>query len=332
MQFMKNPNSISPQTKVAFLLMVMLLCSSVCLVGQSSIDKGKALYESRKYPEAEKILKTVSEETSEYATAQYYLGRIAFDKGAFDDAVDYFEEATEGRPNISDYFNRLGDSYAAAAKNANMFRQGILGPKAKDAWEKAVELDSKNIEARISLVKFYKYAPGFMGGGMNKAKAMATEIMKLNPAEGHWQMGSLFAHEKNTPEAEKEFSKMLKADPGYSKNLAVYYTEQKQYDKAFELFEDALKKNPDDYSSLYQLGKAAALSGSKLDRGEECLKKYLNHTPAQNEPSIGGAYMRLAQIKEKKGSKSEAKKYFEMALKQDDGLKEAKEGLERTSK
>jgi hypothetical protein len=42
--------------------------------------------------------------------------------------------------------------------------------------------------------------------------------------------------------------------------------------------------------------------------------------------------MRLAQIKEKRGNKVEAKKLFETALKQDGSLKEAKEGLERVSK
>ena len=42
--------------------------------------------------------------------------------------------------------------------------------------------------------------------------------------------------------------------------------------------------------------------------------------------------MRLAQIKEKKGQKAEAKKLFETALKEDGTLKEAKEGLERLSK
>ena len=74
------------------------------------------------------------------------------------------------------------------------------------------------------------------------------------------------------------------------------------------------------------------LNKQKLDRGEECLKKYLTHTPAQNEPSHAGANMRLAQIKEKRGNKAEAKKLFETALKMDGSLKEAKEGLERVSK
>ncbi|MFM8742988.1 MAG: tetratricopeptide repeat protein [Cytophagales bacterium] len=93
-----------------------------------------------------------------------------------------------------------------------------------------------------------------------------------------------------------------------------------------------MKKNPDDYTSIYQVGKTAALSGQRLDRGEECLKKYLAHTPTQNEPSHAGAYMRLAQIKEKRGNKIEAKKLFEAALKLDGNLKEAKKGLDRTSK
>jgi len=37
----------------------------------------------------------------------------------------------------------------------------------------------------------------------------------------------------------------------------------------------------------------------------------------------------LAQIKEKQGKKEEARKLYELALKTDASLKEAKEGLER---
>ena len=125
---------------------------------------------------------------------------------------------------------------------------------------------------------------------------------------------------------------MVKIDQTYQASLANFYTGQKKYDKAFALFEEALKKNPDDYVAIYQLGKASAVSGLKLDRGEECLKKYLAHQPGVNEPSLAGANMRMGQIKEKRGNKPEAKKYFETALKLDGSLKEAKEGLDRSSK
>jgi tetratricopeptide (TPR) repeat protein len=114
--------------------------------------------------------------------------------------------------------------------------------------------------------------------------------------------------------------------------LANYYINQKQYDKAFTIFEEALKKNPEDMMATYQIGKTSALSGQKLDRGEMCLRKYLTYAPKQNEPGHAGANMRLAQIMEKRGKKADAKSLYETALKGDASLKEAKEGLERVSK
>ncbi|MBI3481703.1 MAG: tetratricopeptide repeat protein [Bacteroidetes bacterium] len=241
--------------KVKTIILIIGLLSSTCLFGQSSIDKGKVLYESKKYPEAEKVFKAVPEKTTDYAAAQYYLGRIAFDKKEYDDAADYFEKAKELNPKNAEYFNWLGDTYATIGKDANIFKQMSVGPKALRAWEKATQLDAKNINARVSLVGAYMQAPAFM-----------------------------------------------------------------------------VKKTPDHHLYLYWYGKSSAITGLNLDRGEECMMKYLNYTPKDDEPPIAGAYMRLGQIREKKGNKAEAKKNYETAVKLDKSLDQAKEGLERTSK
>ena len=139
---------------------------------------------------------------------------------------------------------------------------------------------------------------------------MANQIKKLKPAEGHRQMGNIYYREKKYAEAEKEFIAMVNADKTYESALANYYVNQKQYAKAFSLFEKALAQNPDDMLAAYQFGKVSALSGDRLDKGETYLKKYLTYTPKQNEPSHAGAHMRLAQIAEKRGNKAEAKKLF----------------------
>ncbi|MCE2958353.1 MAG: tetratricopeptide repeat protein [Flammeovirgaceae bacterium] len=131
---------------------------------QSNIEKAKTYYEARKYDEAEKLLKGIPEKSTEYGVAQYYLGRVSFDKKEYDDAAEYFEEATEADPKQADYFNWLGNTYGTIAQSANMFKQGILAPKMKKAWEKAIELDAKNLSARTSLIQYYLQAPGFMGG------------------------------------------------------------------------------------------------------------------------------------------------------------------------
>lgn len=289
---------------------ILTITFSVCLsaLGQSTVDNGKAL---------------------SYSAAQYYLGRIAFDKKEYEKATEYFEKATEGNTKNSDYFFYYGIASAEMAKTANIFSKPSWASQARKAWETSASLDSKNIGPRLSLIDYYSMVPGVMGGSMDKAKQMANEVMKLNEAEGRWRLGSLFVIENNTAKAEEEFARMIKANPDYVKNLAVYYANQKKYEKAVELFEEATKRTPNDYPTLYQYGKTSALSGLKLDRGETCLKNYLTYEPKYGEPSLAGAYMRLGQIMEKKGNRAEAKKNYEVALRLDKNLKEAKEGLGR---
>lgn len=316
--------------KYLFLLFLLIPLKSPC---QSKLDQAKKLFEERKYEESQKLLNPIDDDDRDYAAAQYYLGRIAFAKKEYDDAADYFEEATEANDKEAEYFTWLGDTYGTIAGDANVITQGMLAPKMKSAWEKAIALDSKNLGSRLSLIQYYLQAPGIMGGSVEKAKEVAGQVAKIKSAEGHRQLGNIYLKEKNTAEAEKEFILMVKADPTYVGGLANFYTGQKQYDKAFQLFEEAIQKNPNDFLSIYQFGRTSAVSGQRLEKGEEYLKKYLTtYTPKQNEPSHAGANMRLGQISEKKGNKKEAKRLYEVAIKGDDNLKEAKEGLERVSK
>lgn len=313
-------------------LLSVLLVVPLIAAGQSALDKAKGLYEGKKYTEASKLLEEIDDDHQDYAVAQYYLGRIAFDQKEYDDAADYFEEATEANDKNAEYFLWLGDTYGTIAKDANVVRQGFLAPKMKSAWETAIALDAKNISARQSLVEYYTQAPGFMGGSFEKAKEVANQIIKLSPATGHRVMGNIYVREKNIPAAEKEFITMAKIEPNLRTALANFYNGQQQYDKAFALIEQMMKEDPYDILIVYQYGRASALAGKNLDKGEECLRKYLAYTPKQFEPSHAGANMRLAQVYEKRGNKTEAKKLFETALKLDNSLKEAKEGLERVSK
>ncbi len=311
---------------------IILLLISITSFGQTKIESARKLIEERKFIEAKALLTPIKSGLPVYADAQYYLGRIAAEEKKYDDAADFFEEAIEANDKVADYHSWLGNTYGAMAQNANIFKQTILAPKMKKEWELAVALDAKNLEARTSLIQYYLQAPSLAGGSVEKAKEVANQIIKIKPAEGHRQLGNVLLYEKKTVEAEKEFQEMAKADPMYISALANFYTSQKKYEQAFSLFEEALKKNADDMTAVYQLGRTSALSGLKLDRGEDCLKRYLLYKPKINEPSLAGANMRLAQINEKRGNKTEAKKLFELALKGDESLKEAKEGLVRVSK
>jgi tetratricopeptide (TPR) repeat protein len=313
-------------------IIILLLFLSKPLFAQTTISDARKLYEERKPSDAKKILATIHSESKDYAEAQYYLGRIAFDEKNYDDAEEFFEESVDTNDKVAEYHNWLGNTYGQIAQDANMLKKSSLAPKMRSQWEQAVALRPDYIDPRESLVQYYLQAPGFLGGGVDKAEETAKQIMKLNAAKGHAQMGAIYVHEKKIPQAEKEYLDMVKADPATRARLGNFYLSQKMYEKSFALSEDALKKNPDDMVATYVIGRTSAVSGLKLERGEECLKKYLQYSPKQNEPSHAGATMRLAQINEKKGNKSAAKDLFAKALKMDANLTEAKEGFERTSK
>jgi tetratricopeptide (TPR) repeat protein len=309
---------------------LLLFLTNIAL--SQTIDNAKKLWENKKPAEAKTLLQGVKEQNKEYAEAQYWLGFISYQESDFESAEVYFENAIEVNDKKAEYYNWYGNTLGAMAGNANIIKQGMLAPKMKSAWEKAVSLKPDYIDPRISLIQYYLQAPSMMGGSVEKAMEMATQIKKLKPAEGHRQLGNIYYREKKFEEAEKEFIAMVKADPSYESALANYYINQKQYSKAFTIFEKTLEQNPNDMLAAYQYGKVCALSGERLDKGEAYLRKYLTYTPKQNEPSHAGTNMRLGQIAEKRGNKSEAKKLFESALKADATLKEAKDGLERVSK
>jgi len=311
--------------------LLIILFATVSVFGQS-VTTGKQLWEQKKYAEARKQLLAIKKDNKDFAAAQYYLGRVAFDEKKYDDAEEFFETAIDTNDKVADYHTWYGNTLGTIAADANLFKQASLGPKMKSAWEKAVQLDPKTVDARESLIQYYLQAPAIAGGSVDKAIEMANEIKKIKPSEGHRQLGNIYYREKKYAEAEKEFIAMTKVDATLTPGLANFYVLQKQYDKAFAISDEALKQNPDDMAATYQIGKLSALSGLQLDRGEAALKKYLGYQPQKNEPSHAGANMRLAQIMEKRGKKSEAKSLYQLALKGDATLKEAKEGLERVSK
>jgi tetratricopeptide (TPR) repeat protein len=293
------------------------------------IDQAKKLYDEKKWEQATKLLTPIQEGHKNYAEARYWLGRIEFSQQHLDEAEEYLEEAIEANDKVADYHYWYGSVLGNIAQQANTIKQGMLAPKIKDSFEKTVALDPKNLSAHWGLIEFYTQAPGFMGGSWEKAEATAKAIGKIKAAEGYRAVGVVMERQEKFAEAEKQFELAYKEEPLYIYNLSNFYVRQKKNDKAFGLFEELLKRNPEDMTAVYQVGKLSAVSGQKLEAGEKYLLKYLTYQPKENEPSHAGANMRLAQIKEKKGNKPEAKKLYEIALKMDPNLKDAKDGLAR---
>jgi tetratricopeptide (TPR) repeat protein len=256
------------------------------------------LLKSHKLPEAQAALEKIAAAEPGNAEPTYYLGQIALMQGDAEAAVRWSEKTVAIGPEKSCYYKVLGDAYGLSVQKVSIFSRLGLCKKGLAALGKAVALDPDNLDARVSRIAFYQHAPGFAGGGMDKAYAEAAEIQKRDLVRGVQIAVNLFVSEQ-------------------------------KYTEAFALLDDAVVKKPDSQSLFYDVGRLAAISGQNLDRGEAALKSYLQRTPASGEPSLSDTHWRLGLIYQKKGDKTAARSEYAAALKLRPDFKQAQDALKQ---
>src|SRR6267154_6776774 len=120
------------------------------------------------------------------AESHNLLCRAYYMLDEWDRGIEACERARNLDPQKSLYSLWLGRVYGLKADHVGAL--SALGPakKFRSSLERAVELDPGNWEARSDLAEFYLEAPGIVGGGRDKARTEADEILPLNPARAHW--------------------------------------------------------------------------------------------------------------------------------------------------
>jgi tetratricopeptide (TPR) repeat protein len=152
-------------------------------------------------------------------------GQRYYNQGKHDEAIREFREALKLRPNDSVGHMWLGRALGRKTEKANPLRQPFMVGGVRDEFEKAVQLDPHNLEARSDLLDFYAEAPGVFGGGIDKAKRQAEAIAKLDPAEGHSAWARIAVKEKHYDVAEREYRAAVAAkpdSPGYRRDLQEF--------------------------------------------------------------------------------------------------------------
>lgn len=320
--------------KTLLRFLALALVPLVAAAATGALAPGIQHYEGRRYEEARKFFEPYTAKNPKDADAASYLGRTLFALRRHEEAAEWLEKAAALAPTRSDVQVWLGHAYGQAALRANVLRQPGLAKKTQGAWEKAVALDADNLEARELLIQYYLNAPGFMGGGVGKARTEAAEIKKRDAVRGHQAFATIALDQKDLATAERELKaavQMAPANPRPRLLLAQLYQDQQKWDAAFETLEAVLKADSNNWGALYLIGRAGALSGKRLDRAEECLKRYFGHTPGPEEAPLANAHFRLGQVYEKKGNKAQARAEYQTALKLDPNLKDAKEALAKLS-
>jgi tetratricopeptide (TPR) repeat protein len=301
------------------------------LVAPSAAQSPETLLAEGKADAAIAALKNRVSTTPNDAEAYHLLGRAYYSIQDWDHAISAGEKAVSLSPNRSNYHLWLGRAYGEKADASSFFSAAGLAKKVRASFERAVELDGSNVQARSDLAEFYMEAPGVMGGGQDKARAQAEALSKIAPAKGHWVLGRLAEKNKDTATAERELKAALEATHGGAEgwlDLAIFYRRagrMADLDNAIEKLNAAPLKNPD---ALVDAAITLLRSEHNLPMAAQLLKRYLAGKTVEEAPTFR-AHTFLGAVYEKEGDKKAAATEFRAALALASTYKPARDGIKR---
>jgi tetratricopeptide (TPR) repeat protein len=258
------------------------------------IDDAQALLRAGKPAAAEEILTRLAVEDPKNAEVAYVMGLVMNAEKKYGHGLSWLERAVALDPANEHYLADYGGSSLEEADRENSY---TLATRGRDAMIQAIGMNPKDVDARDGLMQFYAKAPWPLGDKA-EAKRQAEAIAALNPVRG--LVAAAF--------------------------LAIT---EKRYGEAITLCRRAIAQEPNDYSALYNLGRAASFSGTELDLGIASLRKCLTLTPTSEDAGPSAVQYRLGTLFEKKGDYPAARAAYRAAIQLDPHNKPAVQALDK---
>jgi serine/threonine protein kinase/TolB-like protein/Flp pilus assembly protein TadD len=226
------------------------------------------------------------------AYQDYLRGRYWWNKRTEDGlnkSIDYFQQAIAKDPTYALAYAGLADCYATLGANGVRAPNEVV-PKAREAAQKALEIDSTLVEARPSLALIKaQYDLDW-----SDAEKDFQQTIALNPsyAESHQWYGTTLARMGRLDEAMAEHRKALELDPlsvVTNGNLGTDFYEKRQYDQAIEQLRKTIELDPNFLSVHHNLG-VAYVQKSMYKEGIAEIEKGLAISPDNPGPLSRLAY------------------------------------------
>lgn len=273
--------------------LMVLYAISACA---ADLEQARKFYETSDFEASLKILHALPQKD---AAAYELLGRNYFMTGEFKKATEVLEKAVALDRQNSGYVMWLGRAWGRRAELANPFAAMGQASKARQNFERAVELSPRNIDALNDLLEYYMEAPGFMGGGMEKAKTVVARISQVDAAEGYWAQAKLDEKRKELSSAEEHLRRALELNPkrvGRFIDLARFLARQGRFQEADQNFARAEQLDPNNLRLMYARADVYVKSGRNLEMARDLLKRYLTCTVGPEDPPKSQARKLLRQI------------------------------------
>jgi tetratricopeptide (TPR) repeat protein len=232
----------------------------------------------------------------------------------------YAEELIEGAqtqaPNNSVIEDWLGRAYGMKADHAGPISGFQLARRVKTAFEAAVEHDPHNGEAVNDLSDYYVNAPAVVGGGLDKADALADRFIAQLPQQAHRSRALAAEKRHDFDTAEREFRAAVNVAqrPEAWVDLAAYYKRRNEDERTVEALRHCLDVDRAHDAAIVD----AAVILNEIHReprlAEQTLRLYLASDAKSDAAPVVKVHVLLGEMMSKAGNKAGAKIEMQAAL------------------
>ncbi len=148
-------------------------------------------------------------------------------------------------------------------------------------------MDAHNREAKNDLFAFYLNAPGFLGGGLEKAAALAQSIANERPPEYEFEEAQLADRRKDYTAEEAHLRRAMELAPneaGRVLDLARYVARRGRLEESDVLFEQARKLAPSLPRVAFAEARVDIENRRNLERARRLLEEYLHASLTPDDP------------------------------------------------
>jgi tetratricopeptide (TPR) repeat protein len=276
-------------------LPALLLGCGLCLAAGQGVDHARKLYNLTDF---EKSLKVLGAIPAKDGAVYELMGRDYYMLGDYKKATDALEKAAAAEPQNSEIALWLGRAYGRRAETSSPFTAPGYANKARQFFERSVQLNQTNPEALSDLFDYYLDAPGFLGGGWDKAQALIAKISAVDVAEGYSAEARLAEKRKEFSSAEEHLREAINASPqgiGRFIDLARFLAKQGRFQEADQSIERAEKIAPNSPRLIYAKADLYVQNHRNLDVAKKLLKRYMSMTLSPDDPPRSEAAKLLKQ-------------------------------------
>ncbi len=249
------------------------------------------------------------------AEAYNLLCRAYFMIEEWNRGISACERATKLDPQKGLYYLWLGRIAGEKADHVGFVSAAGLVGKVRTSFERAVQLDPKDWQARADLAEFYLEAPAIVGGGKDKARQQADALLALNPAAAHLALARIAAREQDNAKAEREYRAAIAASNSGARawlDLAIFFRHTNRLDDMQQALR-TMESSPLDYpDSLMDGASLLFSSGSDSALAIRLLRRYLA-SPVEEGPAFK-AHEMLGKLLEQEGDRRAAATEYRAAL------------------